>query len=126
MAGINTVRHTEMLSVIRGWFDAVGQANGPLLPDGWFGGRPYDNIYSLEEAKSTHDSLKVQLSEDTTLYFFGPCLVFVDGSDLAFEGFDQARLRWRPYGDPNSLYQELEYHQGQVRLVAPVGTELPS
>jgi hypothetical protein len=111
--------------LVRKWFDAVGQCSGPLLPDGWFGGRPYENIYLLEHVDSLENSLVIRLSADTTLRFDGAGRVFVENSDLVFDGFRQATLRWRHYGGgEDAPYHELTYCEGQVRLAAPIGTKV--
>jgi hypothetical protein len=63
--------------------------------------------------------LVVHLSEDTTLSFVRPSRVYVQDSDLIFEGYDSATIRRKDYGDPTSPYFEDTYHYGQVRLVVP-------
>jgi hypothetical protein len=114
---------SDAASTVRKWFDTVGQADGPLLPDGWFGGRPRENSYFLEDVQLLGDALVVQLSEETTLRFDGPGRVFVEDSDLVFDGFRRATIRWRDYGGGRDLpYHERIYDVGQVRLAAPTGT----
>jgi hypothetical protein len=116
---------TDFSHLVRMWFDIAGQANGPLLPDGWFGGRPRENIYFLEHVDSHENSLAIYLSEDTILRFDGTGRVFVENSDLVFDGFRQATLRWKHYGGgEDSLYHERTYEEGQVRLAAPIGTKI--
>lgn len=116
---------TDISQLVRKWFDAAGQANGPLLPDGWFGGRPHENIYFLEHVDSLKNSLVIGLSEDTTLCFDGPGRVFVENSDLVFDGFRQATLRWKHYGGGEGApYHERTYWEGQIRLAAPIGTKI--
>lgn len=116
---------TDFSQLVRKWFDAAGQADGPLLPDGWFGGRPHENTYFLEHVDSLENSLVIQLSEDTTLRFDGPGRVFVENSDLVFDGFGRATLRWKHYGgSEDTPYHERTYEEGQVRLAAPVGTKI--
>jgi len=116
---------TDFSQLVRNWFDAAGQADGPLLPDGWFGGRPHENIYFLEHVDSVENSLVIHLSEDTTLRFDGPGRVFVENSDLVFDGFRQAALRWKHYGGGEKApYHERTYEEGQVRLAAPIGTTI--
>lgn len=108
---------------VRRWFEKAEQASGPLLPDGWFGDRPHDNIYFLVDAQPFDDALVLRLSDDTTLRFDGPGRVFVENSDLVFESFRQATLRWRHYGGgPDAPYYEKRYDSGQIRLAAPIGT----
>jgi hypothetical protein len=78
---------TDRAELVCKWFRAVGQANGPLLPDGWFGGRPHENIFFLQDVQLLDDALVVELSEGTTLRFDGAARVFVENSDLVFDGF---------------------------------------
>ncbi len=66
----------------------------------------------------------IRLSEDTTLRFDGPGRVFVENSDLVFDGFRQATLRWKHYGRPDAPYSERTYEEGQVRFAAPIGTTI--
>lgn len=119
----------DMADLVRKWFDAAEQAGGPLLPDGWFGGRPHDNVYFLRDIQCLDDALVVRLSEDTTLRFDGPGRVFVENdkwnSWLVFEGYEQATLRWKHYGGgEDAPYHERTYEEGQVRLAAPIGTQI--
>ncbi len=115
---------TDFSELVRKWFDAAGQANGPLLPDGWFGGRR-DSIFFLEDVELLDDVLIINLSEDTTLRIDGPGRVFIENSDLVFDGFRQATLRWKHYGGgEHAPYHERTYEEGQVRLAAPIGTTI--
>lgn len=119
---------SEISQLVRKWFDAAGQADGPLLPDGWFGGRAHESTFFLEDVQAIEDALAIRLSEDTTLRFEGPGRVFVENSDLVFDGFRQATLSWRQYGGgEDAPYCQQTYREGQVRLAAPIGTkvELP-
>jgi hypothetical protein len=116
---------TDIVKLVRIWFEAVGQASGPLLPDGWFGGRPYDNLYFLEDVSLLNNVLQVKLSEETMLSFDGPGRVFVENSDLLFDGFRQMSIRWKHYGgDEDAPHYEHTYDQGQVRLAAPIGMKV--
>lgn len=90
-----TTMNQGIVQSVRRWFDIAGQTGGPLLPDGWFGGRPYENIFFLEDVHSIGNVLVIQLSEDTTLRISGPVRTFIEESDLVFDGFDHATLRWR-------------------------------
>ena len=110
---------TQMTEMVRGWFDQAGQANGPVLPDGWFGGRPYENTFVLVNVQALGESLVIQMSEDTTLTIDHPKLIYVEKSELIFDSFGQAVLRWKHYGGRE--YHERRYSSGQVRLVPPVG-----
>jgi len=104
---------TDIARLVRKWFDAAGQADGPLLP------------FFVEDVQSLDDALVVRLSEDTTLRFDGPGRVFVENSDLVFDGFRQATLRWKHYGGGDDApYHERTYCEGQVRLAAPIGTKI--
>lgn len=117
--GSETMTSTEMIDLVRRWFVKAEQASGPILPDGWFG-RPYDNIFVLKDVQLAGDVLTVYLSEDTTLVFDRLGRVYLDNSELVFEGFRACALRWREYG--GSRYEERTYDAGQVRLVPPFGT----
>jgi len=110
---------TEMIDVVRQWFGKAEQALGPILPDGWFG-RPYDNLYMLEDVQVVGDVLTVHLSEDTLLVFERLERVSLDNSELVFDGFRTGSIRWKEYGGVQ--YREQVYKSGQVRLVPPVGT----
>jgi hypothetical protein len=110
----------EMPNVIRRWFDRAGQAYGPILPDGWFGGRPYENVFFLEDVAIEHNALVIRLSENTSLTFEEPGKVDVEDSQLMIDEFKQATLRWKHYGGIES--HELKYESGQVRFVPPLGT----
>ena len=111
---------TEIASLVRRWFDQAQQASGPILPDGWFGGRPYENIYLLEDVEAADDMLVIHLSEDTTLSVICPRRGYVESSELVLEDFGHATLRWKHYG--GNEYQERHFRSGQVRLVPPIGT----
>ena len=113
----------QIADFVRAWFDKAGQANGPLLPDGWFGGRPYENTFFLAGVQVLGESLAIRLHEDTTLTIDHPDRVLIENSALVFDGFQQATLRWRHYGGgPAAPYHEKRYTTGQVRLVPPLGT----
>jgi hypothetical protein len=113
----------EMANLVRRWFEQAEQADGPLLPDGWFGGRRGEAGGSLEDVQASTDGLVIRLSEDTTLLFDRPGRVFVEDSELVVDGYKQATLRWKHYGGgPDALYHEKSYDSGQVRLAPPVGT----
>ena len=109
----------EMTTFVRRWFAEAEQALGPILPDGWFG-RPYDNLYMLKDVQVAGDVLTVHLSEDTKLVFERLERVYLDDSDLVFDGFRTCALRWKDYGGEEA--RERSYNTGQVRLVPPVGT----
>ena len=108
---------TQMASVVGRWFEQAGHASGPILPDGWFGGRAYNSIFFLVDVQALDEQLVIHLSEDTTLDFVQPRRVYVENSDLVFADYDSATLRRKNYGDPNSPYYEDTYDYGQVRLV---------
>lgn len=113
----------EMAYLVRRWFEQAEQADGLLMPDGWFGGRRGESGGSLYDVLALDDALLVRLSEETALHFDRPGRVFVENSELVFDGFQQATLRWRHYGGgPDAPHHEKRYTAGQVRLVPPVGT----
>jgi hypothetical protein len=111
----------EMAGIVRRWFAAAHVGDGPILPDGWFG-RPHDNQYSLEGVESEGETLVVRLSQETTLIIDQPGRVYVDESELVFENYRVATLRWISYGGTDS--REERYFYGQVRFVPPVGTSV--
>lgn len=53
---------------IRTWFDRVGAA-ALELPDGWFGGRPYDGLHELTFLATRPRKLLVELDERLLLVF---------------------------------------------------------
>ncbi|HET6428852.1 MAG TPA: hypothetical protein VFJ30_10605 [Phycisphaerae bacterium] len=108
-----------MIELVQRWFANAEQGLGPILPDGWFG-RPYDNLYMLEDVQVAGDVLTVYLSEDTALVFERLGQVYLDNSELVFEGFRSFSIRWKEYGGVQ--HREQTYDSGQVRLVPPVGT----
>lgn len=110
--------NASMIDLVRQWFEQVGQAVGPILPDGWFG-RPYDNRFSLLSVQGSDEALTVCLSQSTSLIFERLQRVYVEDSDLIFEGFGTCVLRWKEYGGTG--IRERRVDAGQVRLVAPVG-----
>ena len=114
---------TEMAVLVRRWFELAEQADGPLLPDGWFGGRRGESGGSLEGIQTFGDALVIQLSEETSLRFDHIGRVFIENSELVFDGYAHATLRWKHYGGGSDApYHENRYDSGQVRLAPPVGT----
>lgn len=113
----------EKADLVRKWFDQAEMASGPLLPDGWFGGRPGENLFTLLSVEVKNNFLLLKMDADTSLCIEDPASVRVDNSDLVFDGFRQATLRWKHYGgDETAPFYERVYEQGQVRLAAPIGT----
>ena len=112
----------QVALLVRRWFEHAQQASGPILPDGWFGGRAYDNVFLLEDVEAVDDRLTIHLSEDTTLIVESPRRGYVKNSELVFEDFDHATLRWKDYG--GTEYHEKHFDSGQVRLVPPIGTTI--
>jgi hypothetical protein len=110
----------QVADLVRRWYEQAGQVNGPVLPDGWFGGRPYDNMFVLENVHIVNDELVIQLSEETRISFLQPRRAFVENSELVFADFDHAQLRWRSYGGTEICHQD--YDTGQVRFVPPMWT----
>jgi hypothetical protein len=62
---------TEMEKIVRQWFEQVVQAS-PHLPDGWFGGRVFESLFSLEDVQVLGDRLVIRLSENTSMIFVCP------------------------------------------------------
>jgi hypothetical protein len=113
----------QIADLVRRWF-AKAPAAGFLFPDGWFGGRPHENICTLVDAQASGDGVVLRMSEDTTLVFDHPRRVYVDAeAQLVFEGFDEATFRWKPFGEEE--YREYRYGSGQVRLVATLRISMP-
>ena len=109
---------TEMEKVVRQWFEQVVQAS-PHLPDGWFGGRAFEGLYSLEDVQVLGDTFAIRLSEDTSIVIVCPKNVLVQEAELSFESFDRAFFRWKEYG--GTAYREKRYFSGTIRLVQPPG-----
>ena len=119
----SAMRTSEMAALVHRWFNQTGQFDGPLLPDGWFGGRRGEAGGSLNRVESTRDALLLYFDQDTSLRFDQPGHVFVENSELVFDGYARATLRWKHYGGgPNSPYYAKRYDSGQVRLMPPLGT----
>lgn len=113
----------EMADMVRRWFGQAEQADGPLLPDGWFGGRCRENTFWLKDIRASNEVLDICFDSETLLRFDHPGRVFVENSELVFDGYRQATLRWKHYGGgADAPYHEKRYTDGQVRLVPPVGT----
>ena len=112
----------DLIQLVTDWFSRAEQVSGPVLPDGWFGGRPYENLFTLEGVHVLGDVFTISLSEDTRLDFKKLRRVYVEGSELVLEDFDEFTLRWKEYG--NARYREERYFSGVVRLVPPIGTEI--
>jgi hypothetical protein len=112
----------ECAKFVRRWFEMAGQADGPLLPDGWHGGRVREGTFYLCDVTTADDTLIIQLSDNTTLHIVGPFHIYPDGSDMVISGYRLATLRWRHYGDDGSAptYEKI-YNSGEVRFAAPVG-----
>jgi hypothetical protein len=107
-----------MEKVVRQWFEQVVQAS-PHLPDGWFGGRAFEGLYSLEDVQVLGDTFAIRLSEDTSIVIVCPKNVLVQEAELSFESFDRAFFRWKEYG--GTAYREKQYFSGTIRLVQPPG-----
>jgi len=112
----------ECANFVRRWFEKAGQADGPLLPDGWHGGRVREGTFFLHDVTTTDNALIIMLSDNTILHIDGPFHIDADGSDMVIFGYRRATLRWRHYGDDSStpIYEKI-YSSGEVRFAAPVG-----
>lgn len=111
-----------LMRLVKNWFAQAEQASGPVLPDGWFGGRPYENLFILEDVELLGDCFTIYLSEDTRLIFNKLRRCYVEESELVLENFEDVTLRWKEYG--GTQYRERRYSSGQVRLIPPAGTEI--
>jgi hypothetical protein len=107
----------EMKSLIERWFGAATCA-GLVFPDGWFG-RPYDSFYTLRNVTINDGSLNICLDEGLSITFADPGRVWVNKSELIFDGFKNLRFTW---GEGGGKIHEEKYDSGSVRFVPPVGT----
>jgi hypothetical protein len=115
----------QQADIVRRWFEQAEQATGPLLPDGWFGGRRGESIFFLEDIETATDHLVLKLSEGTTLSFVELDRAIVKNSELVFQGFSEVIVRWKHYGGgANAPVYEKRYNCGEVRLVPPIGTTI--
>jgi len=112
----------ECAIFVRRWFEKAGQADGPLLPDGWHGGRVREGSFYLRDVTTADDALIMRLSENTALHIDGPLQICLVGSDLVISGYRRVTLRWRHYGgDCSAPTYEKIYDSGAVRFAAPAG-----
>lgn len=108
----------EMATIVREWFGRVEMAYGPVLPDGWFGGRPYENGCRLERIDTLAHALTIHMSGWVSLTFYRPRAAAIDNNgDLVIRDFDSATLKW----DADGSTKERRYTPGEVRLVPPLG-----
>lgn len=110
---------SDMPRMVHWWFEQARQAYGPILPDGWFGGRPYENAFALRDVSTAEQALVIHLSEDTMLTLEGPMQLEVDHSQLVFSKFQKASLSWRDYG--GTQCHNLAYESGEIRFAPPLG-----
>lgn len=112
----------QMAELVRRWFGQNQQATGPILPDGWFGGRPYDSLFSLVQVDTCDGELIIRMSgnfagtEDISITITRPGKVSVKNSELIFEDFQKATIRWNFGG---AGYRVKTYAVGEIRLAPP-------
>ena len=100
---------------IQRWF-AVNKGGGLILPDGWFGGRPFDNELQLSSVNEGPNSLTIILDDKVTLMF--QCLASVvelDG-ELVLSQFAKLSCDIEAYDKPTA-HTEIVYIDGEVRFV---------
>lgn len=62
---------TEVVEAVEG-FGAVHPSFGLRLPDGWVGGRPFDEVFSLAEVRAGSVAVLVELSPGALLVLVRP------------------------------------------------------
>ena len=106
----------EIATIARAWFGRVEMAYGPVLPGGWFGGRPYENGFHLERVDTIDQGLAIHMSGGVSLTFYRPRAAAIDHGDLVIREFDSATLEW----DADGITRKRQYTHGEVRLVPPL------
>jgi hypothetical protein len=115
---------TQIADLVRRWFRQA-DSGSLMLPDGWFGGRAGESMFTLVDVQASGDMLVVYMSQDGTLILDHPRRAYVDAeADLVFEDFDEATFRWKPFG--HKKCDDYRYSSGQVRLVAPLRMSMPA
>jgi hypothetical protein len=104
---------------IERWFASARQAS-LLLPDGWFGGRPYESYHALTWAESRPHRTLVELDRQLLLVFSGAQLaVSTSERELTVGAFAQLTFDWLSYG---TLEPHVDvYREGVVTFEAPPG-----
>lgn len=116
---------SEIAQIVERWFARNGYTNGPLLPDGWHGGRRFENACLLDSVQSVGDhTLLINLSEGLVLTIEGPGRVCEGRNRLVFRGYTRAELRWRSYGGgPHAQVYEQVYRSGRIVFSILKGSE---
>jgi len=91
-----------------------------LLPDGWWGGRPYDNLHELTSVDEAGNTLTVILDRKLTLRFEGLKSVEAREGELILGPFDRLCSDWKPYGTDIKRETD-EYRTGIVKILRPPG-----
>ena len=105
----------QIAKIIESWFAHAKVGYGPLLPDGWFGGRPYESGFALKDMQVVGTDIVLEMSEDATLTLSEPQCAVIQDDALMVDGYRSAVLRWRRYGSDS--YGERRYHAGQIKFL---------
>lgn len=101
---------------LRAWFDRVDQAD-LKLPDGYFGGRPGENLHELTFLAVRPRKLLIELDERLLLVFTGTPSVeereLDHGLELVLSGFAALTFDWQSYSDDEAAHAS-RYTDGQV------------
>jgi hypothetical protein len=125
VAPLNSDRYRETENEITRFFKKVTGAD-LLLPDGWFGGRPMENIHRLTFVEARPKRLLLELGDHLLFSFSGPLRVeetrttyaLADGTPtLVIDSFEQLVVDFLEYGDETP--HVYSYTTGRVCLVAP-------
>lgn len=115
-------KQSELTATIRDWFDTVGQADGPVLPDEWFGGRPHENTFFSKDVRIevSGETLTVRLSDCAELVVERLLHTSVSREGaLVLKDYERAVMRWR--GASSDAWSESSYDFGEIKFARPVG-----
>jgi hypothetical protein len=101
---------------VLGFFNEVRVAD-LLLPDKWFGGRPFENNHELTHVTARPKRLIIELDDHLLLSFSGSPIVERVGWELVIRGYSQCVLEYLEY--VNETPHAVVYDDGEVRFVAP-------
>ena len=85
-------------SAVQEFFDHVLLASLEL-PDGWFGGRPGENLHELTLVSVRPHRLLLELDGQLLLSISGRPEIAVHDSELVLSDFDQLVFDWQSYGE---------------------------
>ena len=102
---------------VKRWFEEMdGQAH-LVLPDGPFGGRPYETIPELTHLLARPRKLLIELDEQLLLVFTEPGRVEVEGRDLVIDDYAQCVFDWQEY--VNFTPHGDKFRAGEFRFEPP-------